>query len=74
MSSQDNLMVVLSKLVVLHICSNWWVMAGGFSHPLLNPFAVKTIIMVVIHICSDWWVMVGGFHIHFLIHVESRSP
>ena len=73
-------MVVLSKLVVLHICSNWWVMAGGFSHPLLNPFAVKTIIMVVfskwvvIHICSDWWVMVGGFNIHLLIHVQSRPP
>ena len=39
----------------------------SFSHPLLNPCAVKTIIMVVIsklvvmHICSDWWVMVGGF-------------
>ena len=67
------------KVGIMHICSNWWVMAGGFSHPLLNPCAVKTIIMVVfsklvvIHICSDWWVMVGGFPIHFLIHVQSRQ-
>ena len=71
-------MVVLSKLVMMHICANWWAMAGVFSHPLLNPYAVKTIIMVVfsklvvMHMCSDLWVMAGGLLIHFLIHVESR--
>ena len=38
-----------------------------FSHPLLNPCAVKTSIMVVIselvvmHMCSDKWVLAGGF-------------
>ena len=37
-------------------CSNWWVMAGGFSHPLPNPCAVKTIIMVVFKVGSDTYM------------------
>ena len=41
--AETYIMVVLSKLVVMYICSNWWVMAGGFPHPLLNQSAVKTI-------------------------------
>ena len=60
MCSQDIHNGCVFKVGSVHICSDWWVMviAGGFSHPLLNPCSVKTSIMVVIselvmmHMCS----------------------
>ena len=64
-------MVVFSKLVVMHICYDWWVRVGGFSHPLLNPCAVETFIMVVFsklvvkHTCSNC----GQNHLLFFVVV-----